>query len=676
MSVDSYIKDKYKKLLKLVSHHQELYHEKDSPEISDEAYDSLLKELIEIEEKYPELKKKESPTRRVGGKPLKKFIKAKHKVRQYSLDNVFTFFELEKWQEKILRILAKQNIEVKPQYMAELKIDGLKIVLTYKSGKLLRAVTRGDGVTGEDVTNNVKTIRSIPLKIKNPQLGGPTAKLGEVIVSGEIWMPHSEFLRVNKERKKREEPEFMNPRNSTAGTIRQLDPKITASRKLGSFIYDLESATLSQEKELKELGKLGFNTNPHSKLLNSLQEIEKHYKEWNKRKEKEDYGVDGLVIKVNQKELQNTLGYTGKSPRFAVAYKFPAVETTTVVEDIILQIGRTGVITPVAQLRPVFIDGSTVSRATLHNEDEIKRLDVRIGDTVILQKAGDVIPDIVRVLTELRDGTQKPYKFPRKIQACGGDGNIERIPGQAAWRCVSRNSFEQLKRKFHYFVSKKAFNIDGFGPQIVDKFLELGLITNFDDIFTLKEGDILPLEGFKEKSVQNLLESIEKAKYVTLSRFLVSLSIDQVGEETAIDLANHFGSLSKIRTLSRLNLDRVSGIGEVVGKSIYDWFRDKENSRLVDRLLKHVKIQNPSSKFQIPNSKFLNKTFVLTGTMKNMSRDEAKEKIRALGGNVSSSVSRDTDYVVVGDDPGSKYEKAKELGGVEILNEKKFLKMI
>jgi DNA ligase (NAD+) len=669
--IDPKIKARYDKLQKLVLYHQSLYHTNDTPKISDEAYDSLVKELEQLEEKYPKLKTKNTVSERVGGKILEGFKKSKHKVQQYSLDNVFSFSELQKWEEKILRILNKKNIKVEPQYVVELKIDGLKIVLTYNKGVLVSGVTRGNGVVGENVTENIKTIKSIPLKFKAKSL-----KLkAELVVSGEIWMPRSEFERINKERKKNDEPLFANPRNSTAGTIRQLDTSITAGRALETFIYDLEKEGLSQDEELKGLKELGFQINPHTKLFNSLDEIEKHYKKWSKDKEKQDYGIDGLVIKVNQKSLQNILGFTGKSPRFAVAYKFPAVESTTVVEDIVLQIGRTGVITPVASLRPVFIDGSTVSRATLHNEDEIKRLDVRVGDTVILQKAGDVIPDIVRVLTELRDGRQKPYKFPSKVSACGGDGSIERIPGQAAYRCVNKKSFEMIKRKFHYFVSKKAFNIDGLGPQIIDKFLEERLVTNFDDIFTLKEGDILPLEGFKEKSVSKLLQSIEVAKKITLARFLIALSIDQVGEETAIDMANHFGSLQKIRNLARSDLARVDGIGEIVADSIYNWFRDKENVRLVDRLLKHVKIQNPPARFKIQDSRFKNKTFVLTGTLKTMTRDEAKSKIRNAGGNVSSSVSRDTDYVVAGEKAGSKLENAKKLG-VKVLSEGEFKGLI
>jgi DNA ligase (NAD+) len=660
------IRERYNKLKAEITKHQRLYHEKDAPEISDEAYDSLLKELLALEEKHPDLKEKNTPSERVGGKPQESFVKTRHKSRQWSYDNVFNFEELQKWEERAIRFLSKEGVEVSSlEYVCELKIDGLKAVLTYEKGKFVTGATRGDGVIGEDVTENLKTIKSIPLKLKEDI---------DLVAVGEIWMSHKEFEKINAERRKKGEPEFANPRNSGAGTIRQLDPKIVASRNLNTFTYDIDLISKfspkTQEEELKLLQKLGFEVNPNFKLCKNLAEVEVYYKKFVSKKESFDYGVDGIVVKVNDRRLQEVLGYTGKSPRFGVAYKFPAVESTTVVEDIILQVGRTGVITPVAQLRPVFIDGSTVSRATLHNEDEIKRLDIRIGDTVILQKAGDVIPDIVRVLTELRDGSQKPYKFPKKVQACGGDGSIERIPGQAAYRCVNKNSYEQLKRKFHYFVSKKAYNVDGLGPQIIDKFLDLGIITNFDDIFTLKEGDIRGLEGFKDKSISNLLNSINSAKKITLARFLVSLSIDQVGEETAIDLANYFGNLEKIRKSSQEELMSINGVGDVVGESVFSWFRNKENSELVDRLLKYIKIENPK-KEKISGGKFKGKTFVLTGTLSSMSRDEAKEKIRNLGGSASSSVSSKTDYVVVGDNAGSKLEEAKRLG-VKILSEEEF----
>jgi DNA ligase (NAD+) len=368
------------------------------------------------------------------------------------------------------------------------------------------------------------------------------------------------------------------------------------------------------------------------------------------------------------------LGYTGKSPRWGIAYKFPAEQVTTVVEDIVFQVGRTGVITPVAHLTPTLVAGSTVSRATLHNEDEIKRLDIRIGDTVILQKAGDVIPDIVEVLKELRTGKEKFFVFPKKIDACGGDGAIERIPGQAAWRCVNKNSFAQQKRKFYHFVSKKAFNMDGCGPRILDTLLDNGLIANYDDIFTLKRGDLLSLPRFAEKSVDNLLTSVENSRKIALNRFIVSLSIPQVGEETAIDLAKNFGTLEKIRNAEISELQKINGVGDIVGESVYNWFSEKENSKLVDRLLKQVKIEsikNVGGKV----GKLSGKSFVVTGTLSSMSRDEAKDKIRALGGDISESVSSKTSYLIVGENAGSKLKRAQELG-VEILDEKKFLKLI
>ena len=677
------IEKRYKELQKLVQHHQHLYHEKDSPEISDEVYDSLAEELLRIEEKYPELKIEGSASERIGGKPATSFWKIKHKIRQWSFDNVFDFSDLQKWEERIKRLLKKEGKKTEDiTYACEMKIDGLKAVLTYEKGKLITGATRGDGITGEDVTNNLKTIKSIPLKLSSPI---------DLVAGGEVWLSGREFLRINGEKKKKGQAEFANPRNAAAGTIRQLDPKVVASRNLNTFIYDIDFISFiisfkhqaprfkkpaTQEEELKILKKLGFSVNPNFKVCKNLKEIQDFYEESLKKKARFDYGVDGIVVKVNDIEFQKVLGHTGKSPRFGVAYKFPALETATVVEDILLQVGRTGVITPVAKLRPVLIDGSTVSRATLHNEDEIKRLDVRIGDTVILRKAGDVIPEIVRVLPELRSGSEKAYKFPKRLSACGGEGLIERLVGQAAHRCVNRNSFEQLKRKFHYFVSKKAFNIDGLGPKIVDRFLELGLVTDFDDIFTLQSGDILTLEGFKEKSVSNLLEAIKKAKSVSLARFLVGLSIDQIGEETAIDVAEHFGSLQKIRKAGLAEFEAIEGVGNVVAGSICSWFGNKENSELVDRLLKHVKIEtSPHLGVELPSGKIFGKTFVLTGTLGSITRDEAKEKIRSLGGKVSSSVSKQIDYVVVGADPGSKYENAKKLG-VKIINEIEFKKLL
>lgn len=666
-------KKRIDELRRVVNRHRYLYHVKDAPKISDEAYDSLFRELEELEGKYPDLVSDSSPTQRVGDEPVDEFRKTTHEVRQWSFDNVFDHNELIKWDERVKRFAEKEGYRKNDvNYMAELKIDGLKIVLTYKNGKLVQGATRGNGIVGEDVTSNVRTIQSIPLELEEDI---------DIIVGGECWLSHTEFERINKERKERGEPLFANPRNAAAGSIRQLDPRIAAKRRLDSFIYDIENITpkgnvkapLTQEGELALLEKLTFKVNPNRTLCKTIDEVESFYNEWVKKKGKTEYEVDGLVLKINRLDIQRALGFTAKSPRFGVAYKFPAEQVTTVVEDIVLQVGRTGVITPVAQLRPVRVAGSTVSRATLHNEDEIKRLDVRIGDTVVIQKAGDVIPDIVAVVTELRDGTQKPYIFPKKVAGCGGDGSIERIPGQAAHRCTHGGGFEEHRRTFHYFVSKKAFDIDGLGPNIIDQLLEEGLISDYSDIFTLQEGDLLALEGFKEKSACNLIESIEESKHITLGRFITALQIREVGEETAHLLAREFGSIEKLRKAKKEELESVSGIGDVVAEAIVSWFKELKNRETLEKLLDHIEIESPRE--TIRDAKLSGKTFVLTGSLRSLTRDEAKEKIRSLGGDVSSSVSKKTDYVVRGEDPGSKYDRAQELG-VTILSEDEFLSLI
>jgi DNA ligase (NAD+) len=675
------IKERYENLAKTIDHYRYLYHVLDKPDITDESYDSLMQELIGMEEKYPGLKNPLSPSQRVGGEPLSEFKKVKHEVKQWSFDDVFSFDDLKKWDEKVKRLIEKEPSlkGEKLEYDCELKIDGLKIILKYKDGKFVQGATRGDGEIGEDVTENLKTIKSIPFILTKPL---------DVIAVGECWLSKKELAKINKEREKKGEQLFANTRNAAAGSIRQLDPKIAAKRNLSTFIYDIDKLSLraergkpetnefpdTQDKELKLILDLGFKENPNHEVFGDLESVEKYYKHWEKNREGLDYGLDGIVLKINSRKIQEALGYTGKAPRWGIAYKFPAAQVTTELLDIVFQVGRTGVITPVARLKPTLVAGSTVSRATLHNEDEIKRLDIRIGDTVILQKAGDVIPEIVQVLKEMRTGKEKPFVFPKKIDACGGDGKIERIPGQAAWRCVSKNSFAQQKRKFYHFVSKIAFNIEGCGPRILDVLLDDNLISSYDDIFTLKKGDLLSLPRFAEKSVDNLLTSIENSRKVSLNRFIVSLSIPQVGEETAIDLAKNFGTLEKLRNAGVEELQKINGVGDVVGKSVYDWFSEKENKKLVDRLLKQVTIESVKIE-EKKSGKLSGKSFVITGTLSEMSRDEAKNKIRALGGDISESVSSKTSYLVFGENPGSKFDKAKKLG-VEILDEKKFKKII
>ncbi len=665
------IKQRIAKLREAINKYRYEYHVLDKSTISPEALDSLKDELVKLEQEYPELVTPDSPTQRVAGSPLPAFKKVVHKVAQWSFNDAFTEEDMIAFDERVKNFLRKASVNQKPQYTCELKIDGLKVVLEYKQGILVTAATRGNGKVGEDVTQNVRTIESVPLRLEKDL---------DMIVEGEAYMPKSSFLALNKQQKAKGQEEFANARNVAAGTIRQLDSRIVAERNLSAFVYDIASIDEaefpeSQYKELEYLQKLGFKVNKHFKLCKNISEVIEYWKSWQDKKDKENYLIDGVVVKVNEKSQQDLLGYTGKAPRFGIALKFAAEQVTTIVEDIVLQVGRTGVLTPVAHLRPVSVAGSTVSRATLHNEDEIRRLDVRIGDTVILQKAGDVIPDIVKVLTELRTGKEKPFVWPKVVADCGGAGEIERISGQAAWKCKDKNSFLQKKRKLYHFTSKHAFDIDGLGPKIIDALISANLIAGYDDIFTLKKGDLLALPRFAEKSVDNLLSSIEKARNISLSKFIVSLSIPQVGEETALLLAKNFQfSIFNLQKAAQENLEVINGVGPIVAQCVVDWFKDKENKKLLVRLLKYIKIESPAYNLKSNNYKLADKTFVLTGTLSTMSRDEAKERVRELGGSVSSSVSKATDYVVAGENPGSKYDNAIKLG-VKVLDESEFIKL-
>lgn len=661
-------------LASLVSYHQKRYHEEDAPEVSDAVYDSLVRELTEIVGKYPELRAKYGVVDAVGGATSDAFTKVKHRVRQWSFDNVFTDSELRAWEERLYRFLEKQDVrDVKVSYVSEHKIDGLKIICEYKEGKLVRATTRGDGEVGEDVTHAARMIQDIPHTLSSPVT---------LISVGEAWLSEKEFARINAERTKSGEPLFANPRNAAAGSVRQLDPEVTRSRKLSYFAYDIDyidektlegELPVSQMEELTLLKKLGFTTNPHAKLCHTLDEAIAEYKKWVPKKHDMPYGMDGTVLKANEVKFQQALGYTAKSPRFGIAYKFPAEEATTVVEDIVLQVGRTGVLTPVAHLRPVIVAGSTVSRATLHNEDQIKRLDVRIGDTVVLQKAGDVIPEILRVVLELRLKSAKVYQFPTNVPECGGDGSIERVPGMSAYRCVAKDSDILHRRRLYYFVSKGAMNIDGVGPRIIDLFLEHNLINTATDLFTLTEGDLIDLPGFKEKSVQNVLASINAARKAPLYRLLVALSIEHVGEETARIISESMGSIERIRAATREELAEIYGVGEIVAESLYSWLRNKVHVKELDALLTHLEIEIVDTTHM--SGTLSGKTFVFTGTLPTLSRTDAEDMVRKAGGAVTSSVSKNTSYVVVGSDPGSKAEKAESLG-VTVLDETAFLKLL
>lgn len=661
--------DRLEKLRALVSYHQKRYHEDDAPEISDEAYDSLVRELRSLEGVGEE---GESVANLVGGAPSEAFAKVTHKVRQWSLNNVFDKDELRDWAEQLKRRLEAEDVSTHITFDVGHKLDGLKVVLTYEKGELKRAATRGNGVIGEDVTHTAKTISDVPKRLPVPVT---------LTCVGEVWLSEKEFERINRERAEKELPLFANTRNAAAGSLRQLDPEVARGRRLSMVIYDLDFIDVSgtklmepatQQDEIGLLAKLGFQIGEHTLHAKTLAEAEQYYERWQDKRHDLPYGIDGVVIKVNELSAQKRLGYTAKAPRFAVAFKFPAVTATTVVEGIALQVGRTGKITPVAHLSPVRIAGSVVSRATLHNEDQIKRLDVRVGDTVVLQKAGDVIPEIVSVVRELRPKNAKPYKFPRKVEGCGGDGSIERIPGESAHRCVVLDSDFIHRRRLYHFVGKTAFNMDGVGPKLIDLLLDEGLIATPADLFTLKKGDLLGLPGFKEKAAANVIEAIAAAKEVELHRLLVALSIPNVGEETARLIADRLGSLKAIRAAGQEAVAGIHGVGGIVADELVGWMKDPANQAFLDELTPHLKIKESG---QAKEGVFKGQTLVFTGALASLSRDEAKDLARDQGAHIAGSVSRKTNYVVVGEEAGSKADRARELG-VTVLTESEFLKMV
>lgn len=651
---------RHRELAASIEQHRYEYHVLNTQSISDAARDSLMHELVQIEEQFPELKTPESPSQRVAGVVLDGFTKVPHKVRQWSFNDAFNEEEIREFDARVRRFLGGSE---EPTYTAELKIDGVKVILTYEQGVLVTAATRGDGRVGEDVTENIKTIESIPLKLKEAI---------DCIVEGEVWMGESQLKRINQDRKMNGEEEYANPRNLTAGTLRQLDSKIVAERKLDCFVYDIAESSgaqpTTQYTELELLKSLGFKVNPHYIQADSIDEVIKFWYAWHDKEDAQEYWIDGVVVKVNEIELQERLGYTGKSPRFGIALKFPAEQVTTVVEDIVLQVGRTGVLTPVAHLRPVQVAGTTVSRATLHNQDEIERLDVRIGDTVVIQKAGDIIPDIVQVLPELRPQDSRKYKWPKKVSLCGGDGSIERIPGQAAWRCKHKGGRAQMERELAHAVGRSALDIDGLGAEQIKVFLEEGLVSDLPDIFTLTEGDLLPLERFAETSVSNLLAAINNARRVSLARCIIALGIPQVGEETARDLADHFKTITRLQHAESVELAAIDGIGSVVAESIVGWFADPDNQHVLAKLLNEVTIRRHTAAVE---GALTGKTVVVTGTLNTMGRDEAKDKIRNAGGKVGSTVSKNTDYVLAGAKAGSKLAQATALG-VQVITEEEF----
>ncbi|MBD3311416.1 MAG: NAD-dependent DNA ligase LigA [Candidatus Magasanikbacteria bacterium] len=667
------LKSKVKKLRDQIDDLRHRYHVLNDPQVTDKMYEGLMDELRKIEDEHPELITPESPTQRVAGEVLEKFEKVRHQVPQWSFNDAFDRDDLDNWQERILKILEKK-LGHRPgdiDYICEVKIDGLHIVLTYEDGKLKTAATRGDGKVGENVTQNIKTINSVPLKLKQSL---------DIIVEGEVWMSDKILKKINKKREKNNETPFANPRNAAAGTIRQLDPKIVAERNLKLSVYDISGGNIpeTQAEELKQLKKMGFLTDDNWEICKTPDEIMNYHKNLEKKKNKLDFWVDGVVIKVNQKKYQDLLGFTGKAPRWAIALKFPAEQGTTKIIDIYVQVGRTGALTPVALMEPVKLAGTTVTHATLHNFDEVERLDVRVGDRVVVEKAGDIIPKVVKVLDKLRSGDEKKVKIPTKCPICGSkvkrkDISDKKQEKSAALFCTNKNCYAKELERISHFVSKKAFDIDGMGKKIVEQLVNEGLVKNAADIFNLTKGDLEPLERFAEKSADNLITAIEESKKITLPRFIFALGINHVGEETAQALAEHFGTWKKIENANKQKFEEVPDIGPRVAESLQSFLDDKQNKKLLSELFDlGVKIKKYQSN---KNGKLNGKTFVLTGSLDSFTRSEAKAAIIDQGGHVSSSVSRTTDYVLVGGSPGSKYDKAKDLG-IKIINENQFKKIL
>ena len=660
-------KERIEHLKKTINHHRYLYHVLDKEEISAEALDSLKKELFDLEQQHPDLITQDSPTQRIGGEPLKEFEKVTHKDRMNSLNDAFSEQDVRDWFKRLENYLGHS---VKPEFYCDLKMDGLAVELLYENGIFIQGSTRGDGVVGEDITQNLKTVEAIPLKLENT----PPYNL---YVRGEVFLTKKEFERINKEQKKKGEKLYANPRNIAAGSLRQLDPKVTASRKLNFYAYNLKNNYATHAEEYKALKSYGISPNTEGKVVHSIEEVLAFHREIEKKREKFPYEIDGIVVTVNSNEIYEKAGVVGKAPRAAIAYKFSPKEATTIVIGIKVQVGRTGVLTPVANLKPVEVGGITISHATLHNFDEIERLGLKIGDTVIVSRAGDVIPKINKVLKELRTGKERTFHTPDHCPI--DDSKV--IKDGVAHRC-SNPQCGAVRREFLYhFVSRKAFNIDGLGPKIIDRFIDEGLISEAVDIFKLKKGDVEVLERFGEKSAENIEREINARKKIDLARFIYSLGILHVGEETAQLLARQVIAKLKINDLinyfSKISIEDLQGIndiGPIVAKSIYDWFHNKKNIKLLEDLeAAGISVSVPSIKTS--DLKLTGKTFVLTGTLKSMSRDDAKEKIRSIGGEINESVSKKTDYIVVGENPGSKLDRAKALG-IKVLEEKELLKIL
>jgi DNA ligase (NAD+) len=669
----SAIEKKIEALREKIRHHEYRYYVLDDPEVSDADFDKLMNELKRLEAEHPKLVTPDSPTQRVGGKPREGFVKAKHSSPMLSLDNAYSEEELRDWERRVHDLTGRTDLE----YVCELKLDGMSLALRYSDGRLERGITRGDGNVGEDVTANVRTVRSIPLVIARERLkktGIPADFNFEV--RGEMLMPIAAFRKLNEERERHGLAVFANPRNFTAGTVRQLEPSITAQRRMDFFAYmllrDGQTFFDRQSKTMDALDAAGFKVNPNRKLAKNLDEVWKFIQSWEGKRESLPYEIDGIVIKVDQTAWQRELGFTGKAPRWAIAYKYAARGAVTQIENIVPQVGRTGKLTPVAWLKPVPIGGTTVSRATLHNMDEIERLGVKIGDWVEVERGGDVIPKVVKVVEDGdRPRGRKHFEMPEHCPVCGG--NVVRTPGEADHRCVNANCPAKLQGTILHFASRHIMDIDGLGEALVNQLSERGLVKNVADLYKLTKEDLLKLERMGEKSAENVLREIADSKKLPLERVIYGLGIRFVGERTAQFLAKHFGSLDAILNASAEELEEVNEVGPRIAESIVEFFADEHNRKLVDDLRKAGLTFKGQKKEK--GTKLAGKTFVLTGTLARHTRDEAKKMIEDAGGRVSGSVSKKTDYVVAGSDAGSKLDKARSLQ-VSIIGEDELEKLV
>lgn len=647
-----------------IEKHNYAYYVLDQPSISDAEYDELMRKLMELEEQYPQYKTPDSPSQRVGGAPLEAFQKVTHRVPMLSLSNAFNEGDLRDFDRRVRQEVGDVR------YVCELKIDGLAVSLRYEDGYFVQGATRGDGTTGEDITENLKTIRSLPLRLR---------KQVTIEVRGEAYMPRKSFEKLNEKRKMNGEELFANPRNAAAGSLRQLDPKVAASRQLDIFAYHVVNAEelgiLSHSAALNYLDELGFKTNPARQVCETIDDVLSYIEQWHGRRASLPYDIDGIVIKVDAFAQQKQLGATAKSPRWAIAYKFPAEEVVTQLVDIELSVGRTGVVTPTAILQPVRVAGTIVQRASLHNEDYIREKDIRLGDYVVIKKAGDIIPEVVRSLPERRTGKEEPFDMPTHCPACASE--LVRLDDEVALRCVNPQCPAQIREGLIHFVSRQAMNIDGLGEKVIAQLFEHGLVRSVADLYTLTKDELVALERMGEKSATNLLQAIEASKQNSLERLLFGLGIRHVGAKAAKTLAEHFETMERLQQATKEELTAIHEIGEKMADSIVTYFSKEEVKQLLERLRAYgVNMTYKGAKQTVDiSSTFAGKTFVLTGTLQSMSRSEAKETIEALGGKVTGSVSKKTDVVVVGEDAGSKLEKAKQLG-ITIWDEARFLQEI